>query len=255
MILELKNVSKSFYGAPVLTDICLKIEDNERIGLIGNNGCGKTTLLNCILGFNSIPKGKIHLNGKDIYQMKRRDIAQNISYVQQSTQNDSSLEVYDYLTLGRIAHKKMYETITQEDSRIIEQVANDLKIVDFLHKPLTNLSGGEKQLVMIARSLIQDTEIIVMDEPASALDFGNQSLLLNLIKKLHSLGKTVIFSTHNPNHALALKSKVCIMSNGNTLAIGNIAECINSGLLQEIYGNSVNFITNNNSFLCTFCVE
>ncbi len=239
----------------ILKACSLQVSKGDIMCIMGPNGCGKTTLLNCILGFNSVFKEKIYLNGTDICQMKRLEIAKIISYVQQATQNDSSLEVYDYLTLGRIAHKKMYETITQQDSQNIKQVAYDLGIADFLHKSLSNLSGGEKQLVMIARALIQDTEVIIMDEPASALDFGNQSLLLNLIKKLNSLGKTVVFSTHNPNHALALNSKVCIMNKGTTLAIGDVRECINSGLLQKIYGNSVRFITNDNSLLCSFCME
>ena len=143
--------------------------------------------------------------------MRRNIIARSVSYVQQAADNESSLKVFDYLLIGRIAHKRLYENPDDTDCKIVNESLEKLNIGHMQNKCMTDLSGGEKQLVMIAKALVQDTDIIIMEEPASALDFGNQAKLLNLLRRLNEAGKTIIFTTHNPNHALALDSKVCIL--------------------------------------------
>ena len=205
----------------ILHDCSMDINMGDIMCIIGPNGSGKTTLLNCILGFYAPPKNTVFLQGMDIKQLRRNQIASQISFVQQVSQNESSLSVNDYLSLGRIAHKKIYEQLNHDDINIIDKIVAQTGIERLLNKSLLYLSGGEKQLVMIAKALIQDTDIIVMDEPASALDFGNQSVLMQLIKKLNQAGKTILFTTHNPNHSLALKSRVCIMNEGTIQSIGS----------------------------------
>lgn len=251
-IINIKDVYYNVDNVNILKSCNLKVEQGEIMCVMGPNGCGKTTLLNCLLGFNVPTNGAVYLNDVDVRRMKRKKIAQTVSYVQQATQNDSSLEVYDYLSLGRIAHKNFGEVIDVKDHELIECTSEMVGIKKILHKSLLHLSGGEKQLVMVARALVQNTDIIVMDEPASALDFGNQSLLLQTIKDLNSIGKTIMFSTHNPNHALVLDAKSCIMSYGEIKMVGNANECISSGILKEIYGESVDFISTGDKLICSF---
>ena len=223
--------------------------------IIGPNGCGKTTLLNCVLAFNDVPKDSVYINGSDILSLNRNDIARSISYVQQASDNESTLKVRDYLLTGRIAHKKLYQRPDENDEMIVCNAAEKLGIKSMLSKALTELSGGEKQLVMIAKALVQDTEIIIMDEPASALDFGNQARLLRLIKHLNHEGKTIIFTTHNPNHAIALDSKVCIMKDGTIDSVGAVDFCITSQKMSEIYGSDLSFVSEKNGISCKYSIE
>lgn len=250
--IEVANLSYGINNIEILHQCNLTVNKGEIMAIMGPNGCGKTTLINCILGFNTVGNDKIFICNEDLSKMKRSQIAKRISYVQQSNQNESGLHVYDYLSLGRIAHKNFGENINQKDDNIIKSVAEEIGITAFLYRPMMNLSGGEKQLAMIAKALVQETDIIVMDEPASALDFANQAKLLNQIKKVNKLGKTIIFSTHNPNHVLALNAKTCIMQAGKIEMIGGIQECISSGLFNEIYGDCIKVISDGKNVTCSF---
>lgn len=254
-LIDIVHLSYHVGHLTILNDCNLQVRNGEIVCIIGPNGSGKTTLLNCILGFYTVSCNSVFLNGTDIKKLHRNQIAKRISYVQQVSQNESSLKVCDYLSLGRIAHKRIYQGLNHEDEMLIERIVSETGITHLLHKSLLHLSGGEKQLVMISRALVQDTDIIIMDEPASALDFGNQAVLMRLIKTLNSMHKTIIFTTHNPNHALALKSNVCILNKGKIARVGRYDECISSEVLQEVYGDGVKFISENECVVCTFNIS
>ena len=252
-LIEVDNLNFSYGKTNVLREFTLKVNAGDIMCLMGRNGCGKTTLIDCILGFNHVDSS-IKILGQELNSLSRIEIAKKISYVQQIALNDSMLEVYDYLLLGRIVHKKIYESVNETDVEIVEKVTKELGIDEWLQKNVNQLSGGEKQLVMIARALIQDTPIIIMDEPTSALDFGNQSIFLSLIKRLQESGKTVIFTTHNPNHALAIDASVCLIDNGRCIKSGKARECLDEETLHKVYGKGINFIRDNNVLACTFSV-
>ena len=254
-VIEICRLTYQVGKTEILHDCNMSVDMGDIMCIIGPNGSGKTTLLNCLLGFYSPPKNTVFLQGIDIKQLRRNQIASQISFVQQVSQIESSLSVNDYLSLGRIAHKRIYERLNHDDMNIIEKVVVQTGIDRLLNKSRLYLSGGEKQLVMIARALIQDTNIIVMDEPDSALDFGNQSVLMQLIKKLNQAGKTILFTTHNPNHSLALKSRVCIMNEGQVQRIGSYEQCICPEVLENVYGNGLKFISASEGVVCTFNID
>lgn len=254
-VINVRQLSFAIGRTEILHSCSLEVCKGEIMCIMGPNGCGKTTLLNCILGFNDLPKGAVFINGTDIRTMRRNIIARSVSYVQQAADNESSLKVFDYLLIGRIAHKRLYENPDDTDCKIVNESLEKLNIGHMQNKCMTDLSGGEKQLVMIAKALVQDTDIIIMDEPASALDFGNQAKLLNLLRRLNEAGKTIIFTTHNPNHALALDSKVCIMKAGCVNTVGTAAECITPEKMRGIYGEGLEFINSETGVSCTFVIK
>lgn len=251
-VISINNLSYSIDSTNILLNCTLQINKGDLVCLLGLNGCGKTTLLSCIFGFNKISKNTVFLYDTDIQKLSRRQIAQTISFVPQTIDNHSSLSCLEYLSLGRLPYKKLNKKLNEVDLDIIHKTVSELGISYLLHRNMDVLSGGEKQLVMIATSLIQDTDVIIMDEPTSALDYKNQSILLQLIQHLNSIGKTILFSTHNPNHALSLNARLCIMDKGTIITVDECKKCINSGILEKIYDNKIEIIKATNSVVCTY---
>lgn len=252
-LIEINDLHFSYGKKEVISGLSLEVQEGDIMCFMGKNGCGKTTLIDCILGFHRTSSA-IRISGQPVNLLSRSELARKISYVQQISSNDSMLEVFDYLALGRIVYKKIYEKLTKEDTEIIERVSRELGIETWMKKSVNQLSGGEKQLVMIARALIQDTPIIIMDEPTSALDFGNQSVFLGLVSALQKKGKTIVFTTHNPNHALALDSKICLMHQGVCIRYGKARSCLDEEILRKIYGDNIHFVCNDIMMACTFNV-
>lgn len=250
-IIIIKDLFFAYEKQQVLSGLSLTINKGDIMCIMGKNGCGKTTLIDCIQGFHN-GKGSIKLNGEDISRLNRQDIAKLISYVQQISVNDSMLSVFDYLVLGRVVYKKIYETINQEDIMLIENVSKEMGIAEWMDKSVGQLSGGEKQKVMIARALVQNTPVIIMDEPTSALDFGNQALFLSMVRELNKKGKTILFTTHNPNHALALDATFCLMDAGKIVRTGKSRKELDKEVLCKVYGDYIEFITHKEVLMCAF---
>jgi len=147
--------------------------------------------------------------------------------------------VEDYLSFGLMNTLKFYESPNIENLKKVHEAAEKFGISKFLNKKMNELSGGEKQIASICRAYIQDTKIMILDEPTSALDFKNQNLVLNILKEVASVGKTIILSTHNPNHALYLNSNAILIDNGRIVKTGKAQEVVNKEVLSSIYGNNL----------------
>ena len=236
---SLENVSFSYDKDIVLKELTLSIPKNRICFVLGNNGSGKTTLLKNVMGFLSPKSGKILISDKEVASIDRRSMSKMISYVPQAIHLNTDFSVIDYLSLGRTPHIGVLTSLSDFDYEIIERYSTRLGIVSIFDSTFNKLSGGQKQMVAIARSLIQDTPLIIMDEPMSALDIGKQVELLKLLHELTEQDKTVILTTHNPNHALAVDSDACFMKNGRIIAYGNSKSIIANELLNEIYGENI----------------
>ena len=223
----------------ILDSITTEIKEGTVNVLLGLNGCGKTTLIKLLAGLEKPTDGFIEYNGNDLQKMKIRDRAKVFSYVPQQANVTNDIPVRQYLSYGTTNTLAFYEHPGKEEMELVEQTAERLNISYLLDKNLGEISGGELQIVLIACSLIQRTPIMLLDEPTSALDMKNQNLVLSVLKEIAAEGKTIILSSHNPNHALFLDSNVILINNGKICREGPAKELVKVDVLKPIYGDAV----------------
>lgn len=220
----------------VLDGISFELLSGELLCILGANGAGKTTMYRTILGFIPLLGGKILLNGKDIGRIPREELARKIAYVPQYHNPPFPYTVSDVVVMGRGAHISRFSSPGEKDEEIAEEMLERMGILDLKHEIYTELSGGERQLVLIARALAQQASCILMDEPASNLDFGNQIRLLREIKKLASEGISICFTSHYPDHAFLTGASVLVLEGKTRWKKGPAEEIITEELLKNVYG-------------------
>ncbi len=239
-LLEVKNLSYSYKtNQEVLNNISLKIEEGTINALLGLNGCGKTTLLKLIASLLKTRTSEIFINGKGLNDLKNHEKAKLISYVPQLSSSEEDFLVKDFLLFGFVSDLKFYERPKHNQVEKMNEAAIKFDIELLLDKKLNELSGGERQKVYICSAYLQDTPLILLDEPMSALDLKNQSLIISILKELREEGKTIILSTHNPNIALILNSNVILMNNGEICKFGHCKDIVKVDILKEIYGDQL----------------
>jgi ABC-type cobalamin/Fe3+-siderophores transport system ATPase subunit len=207
MKLELSDGRCGYGEAAVLKGISLTVETGEVLCILGPNGTGKTTLFKSILGLLKLQAGSLKLDGKELSVLSRAQVARLIGYIPQAHQPPFPFKVMDVILMGRTAHLGLFASPGKRDREIAEEVIESLNIRHLQDKIYTQISGGEKQLVLIARALTQKPRILVMDEPTAALDFGNQLMVLSQIQKLAKRGLGIIMASHFPDHALLYSPK------------------------------------------------
>lgn len=221
----------------------LGIKKGETVCLLGPNGCGKTTLLNCIHGDLRLKSGKIKIDGKDVASMNVKDMAHRVGYVFQEHNAPFPYSALEVIRMGRAPHLGFFETPSKNDTGLALDIMATLEISYLADMRYTEISGGERQLVLIARTLCQEPDILLLDEPTSHLDFKNQAMVLKNVKRLSEKGLTILMTTHFPNHAMLFSSTTALLNNEGFLAVGPSAEVMNEDNLSELYGISVRIIS------------
>ncbi|HHV63820.1 MAG TPA: ABC transporter ATP-binding protein [Peptococcaceae bacterium] len=239
MSLEIRNLAFAYDREPIFENVFLRVEKGEIVCLLGPNGSGKTTLFKTILGLYRAREGQIIVNGKDVSNCSRRELAKIMGYVPQNHIPPFPYSVIDVVLMGRTAHINNYAVPSELDYQIACDAMANLNISYLEGKTYTEISGGERQLVLIARALAQQPEILIMDEPTSNLDYGNQVRLLNHIKRLAAQGLSIIMSTHSPDHALFCASKAIMLKDGRIFCSGKAEEVITESNLSQIYGINI----------------
>ncbi len=224
---------------PVLKKLSFSIEEGSVNAILGCNGCGKTTLLDCLIGYNRPQSGSITVFGKDISELGPKEFAENVSYVPQSTDINMDYRVSEFILFGRTCHLGFGESPGKKDDEIMMRSAERFNITHLLDKDINKVSGGERQLCYLARAVCQESRMIIMDEPTSALDFGNQAHFLRMISSLKDEGKTILFTTHNPNHVMELKCNVLMMKNGDIMAAGQSGDVMTEENITSLYGDGI----------------
>lgn len=235
MRLEVRDLGFGYPGFPVGSGVSFELGEGDVLCLLGPNGCGKTTLFKTILGLIRRFGGSIEIGGRDIASLPRGELARQIAYVPQAHSPVFPYSVHDMVLMGRTAHRGLFAAPSADDRREAEAALEELGIADLSGREYTNLSGGQRQLVLIARALAQQAPIIVLDEPTASLDFGNQVLVLRQVETLAAAGKAVVLSTHDPDHAFAAGTWVLAMKEGRTVASGSVGETLTAEILSRVY--------------------
>ncbi|MBN2238857.1 MAG: ABC transporter ATP-binding protein [Dehalococcoidales bacterium] len=244
MRLEIREAAFTYTGETnVFEDLSLTADGEEMLCILGPNGCGKTTLLKCIAGIMKLKGGQVLLDEQDISIMKRNAVAKILGYIPQEHSSPFPYQVLQMVLMGRSPHIGTFSLPKQEDIEIAEESLAKVGILHLKDRRYTQLSGGEKQLVVMARVLAQQPKMLLLDEPTSHLDFKNQTLILQLVEKLAREGLPAIMTTHFPNHALTYSSKVALMRAGSLLTVGSADDVVNRENMREIYGIDVKIHT------------
>lgn len=217
----------------------LELQAREIVCLLGPNGSGKTTLLRTLLGLLAPLSGDVVLDGRPLAQWPIRGRAARLAYVPQAAESHFDYSVLETVQMGRTAHRGLFSAPGAEDLRIAEASLERLGIAALAARPIHRVSGGERQLALIARALASEASHVLMDEPTANLDFGNQALILDEVARLKAAGTAVLFTTHHPDHALRIADRVVMLRAGRVQAAGATDAVVNSENLSALYGRPI----------------
>jgi iron complex transport system ATP-binding protein len=239
MRLEARDLSIGYRGHLVGSGISLALEPGEVLCLLGPNGAGKTTLFRTLLGLQPALGGTVAIGGEPLDRLRPIEIATRMAYVPQGHVTEFSYSVLDVVLMGRTARLKPFSSPGVEDEAVALDRLASLGIADLAGADYTCISGGQRQLALIARALAQSAPILVMDEPTASLDFGNQTTVLARIRDLAADGYGIVLSTHDPDHALLVANRVAILAEGGLRAVGPANEVVTADALSAIYRTEV----------------
>ena len=239
MQLEARDLAIGYPGHLVGRDISLALRPGEVLCLLGPNGAGKTTLFRTLLGLQPPLGGAVLIDGIPLGALAPAEIARRLAYVPQAHVTEFSYSVLDVVLMGRTARLKAFASPGAADERIALEKLAMLGIGELASHDYTRISGGQRQLVLIARALAQEAPILVLDEPTASLDFGNQALVLARIRELAGEDFGIVLSTHDPDHALLVATRVAVIADGGLRAIGTPAEVVTPAMLSAIYRTAV----------------
>lgn len=226
-------------GKAALAGVDLAVGRGEVLGLLGPNGVGKTTLFRSLLGLLPLLGGAVSLGGAALEQLGRQEIARRIAYVPQGANLPFAFSARDIVLMGRSATLGTFATPTARDRQAAEAALARLGIADLAGTAMTRLSGGQQQMVLIARALAQEAPLLVMDEPTASLDLANRKRIEDLVLGLARDGIGIILSTHDPDQAARLCAEVVLLHQGRMLGAGPMRETLTPEALSRLYGTLV----------------
>lgn len=238
-MISVQNLSFSYHNAPILHDVSFTIEAGSVLCILGSNGTGKTTLLRCLLGFLQPSSGQITIAEKNATVLNARKRAHLIAYVPQHSDLAFPFSVQEVVLMGRVSHMALHATYSQHDYDLAQQSLKTLDIEHLAHKRFSELSGGQQQMVLVARALTQQARILIMDEPTSALDYHNQICILHAIRELANNNYTICMTSHYPDHAFLAADQVILMKEGRIAYSGTPRDVLTDNNLSDIYETPV----------------
>ena len=239
MKLEARALAFGYPGKPVGRGVDLTLGPGDVLCLLGPNGAGKTTLFKTMLGLLPPQGGEVRIGGTPLGRLKRREIARRVAYIPQAHTPPFPFAVRDVVLMGRTAHLRPFESPGRADREAAERALDLLGIGALAGADYTRISGGQRQLALIARALAQETPLLIMDEPTASLDFGNQALVLREVRRLVGKGFGLVISTHNPDHAFACATRVALLHDGGVMAAGAPADVLTPDHMLRMYGVTV----------------
>lgn len=235
--MKVDSLSFAYDSVPIFDDVSFCVEKGSLCGLFGPNGSGKTTLFKCCMSFLKYGHGSISIEGCDVRKKKIGELARLVAYVPQEHKPPFPYLVKEVVLMGRTPHMGGIFGVSGDDKRKVWDALEMLEITHLADKPYSQLSGGQRQLVLIARAVAQETPLMLLDEPTSALDFCNQIRIWNIMKKISASGTTILACSHDPNHISWFCDDVIVMHQGGLVAKGAPKNVISEELLHRIFSN------------------
>ena len=250
MILEARALAFGYPGRRIAQGLELALRAGEVLCVLGPNGGGKTTLFRTLLGLQPALAGELVLGGKPFAALSRREVAHRLAYVPQDHAPEYAFTVREVALMGRAARVGLFGAPDARDVAAADAALAALGIAPLAERPYTEVSGGERQLALLARALAQEPLALVLDEPTANLDFGNQVRVLRYIRQLADRGLAVVFSTHHPDEAFHGASHALLLARDGTLRYGAPEIVITAENLQAVYGVGVKVARVNGTLVC-----
>jgi len=250
--IEGHDLTIGYVDRTVGRNLDIDLSTGEVLALLGPNGGGKTTLLKTLLGLLKPRVGEVLLSGKSLDAYSIRERARVIAYVPQVHVGTFAYTVETVVLMGRTAHGSLFSRPSGRDYAVAHAALERFGIGQLAGRPYTMISGGERQLVLLARALAQEPQFIVLDEPTASLDFGNQGKVMSEIRQLAKSGHGVLFTTHDPNHALRAADRAYLLRDGTRLAVGPVSTVLNREQLETLYQAPVERIADSGSSAVAF---
>ncbi|RQW87637.1 MAG: ABC transporter ATP-binding protein [Geobacter sp.] len=240
MSVRVESLTAGYGKAPVLHDISLEIESGRICALIGRNASGKTTLMRCINGILKPSKGSVFVSDREILAMKRVEIARLISLVPQGNYSPFQFTCLEIVLMGGVSRIKSWSAPCRKEKQRAEEICAEVGVIDLVDRPFNCLSGGQKQLIMLARALHQDSPVMLLDEPNAHLDFPNQHRMMGLMRRfVKERGVTALITLHDPNLALNYSDDVVMLKDGRVVAAGPTELLLDEVHLHEVFGEEI----------------
>lgn len=232
--LKVDNLSYTYpTGTKALCNITLDIQEQSTVALLGSNGAGKSTLMDLLLGWK--PSANILLFDKPLKEYGRKELGRFIALVPQSEHHNFSFTLLEYTLFGRAPYLAEMGSPSDEDVHLAYEALETVGLASYAHRSVTTLSGGESQLVLIARAIAQQSKVLLLDEPTSSLDPANRRKVIDILQALHAQGKTIIFTTHDAPFAYELATHVAMLKKGSLLCFGEKERVVTSKMLTTLY--------------------
>lgn len=252
MNIEGRDLTIGYPDRTVGRGLDVALSTGEVLALLGPNGGGKTTLLKTLLGLLKPKAGEVRLGDKPLDNYSIRERARVVAYVPQVHISTFAFTVETVVLMGRTAHGSLFSRPSGQDRAVAQAALERFGIAALASRPYTMISGGERQLVLLARALAQEPQFIVLDEPTASLDFGNQGKVMREIRALAKSGHGVLFTTHDPNHALRAADRAYLLREGTRIADGPVATVLSREQLEALYRATVERLTDRASGAVAF---
>lgn len=250
-LIEIKDAAFSYDGKRTIFEhINFRVEEGEIFCIIGPNGCGKSTLIDCVLGLNKLKTGQILIGGRPMESLKPRELAEHVAYVPQGHKTTFAYTVLDVVTMGRTYAARMFAPPGEKEREIARDALKEVGLEGFEEREYTKLSGGELQLVIIARAIAQQSRLLIMDEPTAHLDFTHELTVMEIIARLVRDKKiSIIMATHFLNQAYYLENagvntKVALINDGNFAQVGTPSQVLNTENLERTFNIITEIVSN-----------
>jgi len=239
LMLEVDSLAYSYGNGPVFENVSFSLKIGDVMCILGPNGAGKSTLIKCIAGIFKPAAGSVRIMGEDTASLGAMEIARSIGYVPQQNEVIFPFTVLDFVVMGRTPHIPLFSSPNNKDMDIAREALSMVGVADLADRTVSSLSGGQRQIVLIARALAQQPALLLLDEPTAHLDFGNQILVLETVQKLAGKGMSILMNTHMPDHAFLVGSSAAALAEKRLVAVGEVKTVVNSKIMSSLYGVKV----------------